>query len=136
MVYAGGSKIILFGGDNSGTSNNETWEYDTISNSWTQITTTGVPTARITHAMVYTGNNTIILFGGIDTSFNDETWNYNIISQTWTNLTPTAPLSGTMPDPRSAHAMVYTGNNRIILFGGVKVGSVGIVYDEETWEYK
>ena len=81
MVYTDGDKIILFGGENAGTFNNETWEYDTISNSWTQITTIGVPSARSTYTMVYTENNKIILFGGVKAGsgsiiYDEETWEY------------------------------------------------------------
>ena len=127
MVFIGNNKIILFGGLGSGTYNDETWEYDISSNTWTNLNPVIKPSVRAGHAMTFIGNNKIILFGGSSSSSNyyNDTWEYDISSNTWTDLNPV-----TKPSARGYHSMVFIGINKIILFGGWDG-----IYTAETWEY-
>ncbi len=128
MVYDSiNDKIILFGGSESGTPNDETWVYDLDTNTWTNMAPSPKPSPRSSHSMAYdSNNNKVILFGGIyESDVNDETWAYNLDTNTWTNMTPS-----THPKARQKHSMVYDSiNDKVILFGG-DAGA-----NDETWAY-
>jgi N-acetylneuraminic acid mutarotase len=127
MAYIGSNHALLFGGDKPGppTVWDDTWVYNIITNTWTQMTPALNPSGRIEHAMVYIGGDQVLLFGG--TSGSDETWVYDLSADTWTQMTP-----ATSPLRRYEHAMAYIGEDRVLLFGGYD-GS-WIVYDD-TWVY-
>ncbi len=133
MVYdSTNNKIVLFGGyDSYGYDDDETWVYDVVSDTWTQMNPTSKPSARSLHAMVYdSDNNKIVLFGGYyydyTSHYDDETWVYDVASDTWTQMNPP-----TKPSTRRHHDMVYdSANNKVVLFGGY----TGISNDE-TWVY-
>jgi hypothetical protein len=78
----------------------------------------------------HAGLNKVVLFGG--TSSNTatppaETWTWD--GTTWTQLTP-----ATQPSSRSQAAMVYdSSRQRLVLFGGVNVGTIARLND--TWEF-
>lgn len=87
-------KIVLFGGNNPNTigkSRNDTWIYNCNENQWLEINSINVPSARVSHAMVYdTLNRKVILFGGVSTSnlnspYND-TWVFNCSNNLWIQL--------------------------------------------------
>ena len=66
---------MLFGGDYTGSQNDETWVYDLGTDSWAQDTNTTQPSARKDHALSETsmdGSSYLVLFGGSD----DETWTF------------------------------------------------------------
>ena len=48
---------------------------------------------------------------------------------TWTNLNPSIPV----PSTRTGHFMVYVGNNKIILFGGIDNSATS---NNDTWKYR
>lgn len=54
---------------------------------------------------------------------------FNIISNAWVKLQP--EIDGESFEARSAHSMVYTKNNKLIMFGGAASDSIL----DETWEY-
>jgi len=96
------------------------------------------PAYRIENAMVYdTVGRRHVMFGGFDshvasgtaTRFND-IWEYVGATRTWYNVTPT---SGSMPAPRSGHALAFDATRRVVvLFGGWNQ-SQG--YLNDTWEW-
>jgi N-acetylneuraminic acid mutarotase len=133
LVYDDKSgKVILFGGW-AGTDFNDTWAYDPVANSWTDLAPTGdVPPARHDHVMtIDTDTGLVILFGGTDAKTYEEfadTWAYDPASNTWTDLAPT----GDVPPSRCLHAMVYDpATKKVILFGGSRHG--GCLGD--VWAY-
>jgi len=124
-------KIILFGGWKGPGMSSETWAYDFVTNTWTNMAPTAAPLARYGHAMVYDPRaGGIVLFGGwSDAGMSDETWLYNFTANIWTNMAPT-----TRPSAREGHSMAYdVALGRIVLFGGA-VGWGG-PYVSETWTY-
>lgn len=134
MTYVENSnKIILFaGGDETGTPFNDVWEFDTISNTWTEYCKGGVegedkPISRYGHWIAYGGNDIVVLYGGCDShDWLGDTWEYDVIDHTWTEITGDSP-------PLLGHLrMAYGGNNNVILFGGT-IGN--LEYLEDTWEY-
>ena len=134
MVYDSASdKVILFGGmDNGGKFQSDTWAYDPIANTWTNLNPSGNrPVARTNSSMVYDPDSgKVILFGGMDVAFLmlGDTWVYDPTANSWAELTPT----GSSPTARAGHAMVYEpGNGKVILFGGKT--DTGFLND--TWAY-
>ncbi|MCP4421764.1 MAG: hypothetical protein GY805_34560, partial [Chloroflexi bacterium] len=119
MVYDDANNVLLlFGGsDATDTPLAETWTYSVSSNSWGQITTTTLPSARSYSQMVYTGdgvNTKIYLFGGNDgTIYFDDVWRYD--GTDWSQVT----TSGSPPPARTHHAIAYDSvSDEILLFGG------------------
>ncbi|MBM3131106.1 MAG: hypothetical protein FJ009_21085 [Chloroflexi bacterium] len=116
MAYIGTGKALLFGGNDWGGGDDETWVYDLSANTWTQMSPVGgtKPSARWRHAMAYIGDDQVLLFGGWNGSgFFDDTWVYDLSDNTWTNQNPV-----TKPSARRYHAMAYLGNAWVVLFGG------------------
>ena len=73
----------------------------------------------------------VIMFGGsisVPGLLND-TWAYDPAANTWTNLRPT----GTLPNSRDRHSMVYDpSTGRVLMFGGTYRG---IVQFHDIWAY-
>jgi hypothetical protein len=109
------------------------WAYDYETDTWTAIASTGSPSYRGGHTMVYhPGTDRIILFGGYhqgDVSFSDETWSYDYNTNTWTQLQPT-----THPSGRRHHAMVYDhAADKMVLFGGIAGNWLNEEIGDELW---
>jgi hypothetical protein len=120
------NKVVLFGGQDAGGNDDETWVYDVATDTWTQKNQATKPSARVHHAMAYdSANNKVVLFGGQGVG-GDETWVYDVAANTWTQMNPP-----TKPSARSKHVMAYdSANNRVVLFGGYAGGN-----KDETWVY-
>jgi hypothetical protein len=126
-------KIVLFGGTDMNKWYNETWSYDPVANSWTNLAPQGaVPSGRSDAGMVYDPTSgKMILFGGVDATFNclSDTWSYDPATNTWTQLTAT----GVGPSARSGLGMAYDPHSKlIILFGGID--SQFVCYSD-TWAF-
>jgi len=139
-------KFVLFGGRaGSGFDYEDTWEWDPLNGSWTDVTNAGVhPTAREQHAMVYEkSTGKVLLFGGgrSDANYNDGTsisvsygdsWEWDPAAHSWTALS-----AGTAPSPRHAHGMVWDSvRNKVVLFGGMQKDAAGVdgTPKQDTWE--
>ena len=125
MVYVSAiHKVILFGGlfgSYDGSSRyNDTWAYDPVKNTWSNLNPGGSqPPGRAYAAMIYAeASGKVILFGGFagaDGLLTD-TWVYDPIANTWARLNS----SGDQPLLRDFSAMVYdTAADKGILFGGL-----------------
>ena len=105
--------LVVFGGENAaGGALGDTWEWNPITNAWTQILFTN-PTARKFSAMAWdpTGTSDLVLFGGLDgsgTHLND-TWVY-FGGAGWVQLTPT-----TSPSTRRQHSMMSRADHNDVL---------------------
>jgi len=123
-------KVVLFGGlglsGHGICPRNDTWLFDPVQRTWTNVTPPQSPSARRAHAMVYDNNtHRIVLFGGH--AFNcgfripeatgprlADTWLYDPITNTWTNRTYPGG-----PPARSGAGLVYVpGLTASVLFGG------------------
>ncbi len=109
MVYdSADGKVILFGGQADAGDLNDTWAYDPVANTWTELHPAGdLPSARDRHAMAYDSADRQgdPLWRGLtadDSTLND-TWAYDPAANTWTELHP----AGGLPPARMGHAMVY-----------------------------
>src|SRR3989454_4349898 len=108
--------VVLFGGATSlGSINGETWKYS--GGTWTQITPSSSPPARLGAGMAYdSADGYVLLFGGFDSAFKPlrDTWKFS--SGSWTTLTGT---NG--PAARAVASMAYDAlptDQYIVLFGG------------------
>jgi N-acetylneuraminic acid mutarotase len=137
-----GRRVIVFGGwtDNgnylNGTLLNDTWEWSTVSKTWTNRTPAGTkPVPRRGAKMVYdAANSRIVMFGGSDfTAYfpnpfpggtqENATWVWNLNARTWTPVATTASSAAGRAFPgRTYHGMVYnTANGRIWIYGGIGI---------------
>ena len=123
--------VLLFGGSDGTSQLNDTWRFNTATNSWGQITgSPSTPPARYGHAMAATPSGNVLLFGGEDSSGTllDDTWLFNTATNTWGQITG----SPSTPPARCAHAMAATTSGDVLLFGGWD-GSGNSLND--TWRY-
>jgi N-acetylneuraminic acid mutarotase len=101
--YAGGPSTIEL---NSG------GRYDPATNSWSPLTLTGAPTARIAHSAVWTGDLMIIWSGAGGLGYTNTGGRYSPLLDTWT---PTTTSSA--PTARTNHQAIWTGREMIV-WGG------------------
>jgi N-acetylneuraminic acid mutarotase len=124
--------IILFGGFNGALDLDDTWAYDSFTNSWTNLNIVTSPSARYYASMDFDpSSGQIILFGGAQglstpTIFLSDTWQLNTKTDTWTVKAPT-----THPSARAAAAMDFDPSiGQSVLFGGYNG-----TYLNDTWNY-
>jgi N-acetylneuraminic acid mutarotase len=105
--------MIVWGGWNGTIHLNTGGRYNPSSNSWTAVTTAGVPSARFIHTAVWTGTE-MIVWGGANsgTGFLNSGGLYNPASDSWTVVA----TNGT-PAVRGYHTAVWAGSEMII-WGG------------------
>jgi N-acetylneuraminic acid mutarotase len=135
MVYhAGLDRVVLFGGDTESGSTNETWAFDSTSQTWKLMNSPTNPAARSGQAMIYDPvGGLILLFGGTNfarwpetRSYND-TWIFDLATAKWRQL---APIKS--PSARYDHGMVYVASSQqVVLFGGRTESG----WSNETWAY-
>ncbi|HYF15039.1 MAG TPA: kelch repeat-containing protein [Phycisphaerales bacterium] len=117
--------LVLFGGQ---TGENDTWECDLATNTWTRRDTPTKPDRRYHHAMVYDrARGAVVMTGG---QFNgnpvNSVWEYSVVSHDWALVTPA------LPDEHVRHAMCYdTARDTIVLYGGVGTGGASTT---DVWE--
>src|SRR5262245_19806864 len=125
-------RVVLFGGGVvpvvvDGT----TWEFDTQTVAWTNMTPAGPsPSPRQLANLVYDSfRGRTVLFGGTNgtgSSYYGDTWEWDGTS--WANATP---VGGSSPAPRSWHSMAYdSARQTTVLFGGYN----GLQLND-TWEW-
>lgn len=132
MVYDESINLIVLTSGNTATQGHQrdTWTFNVTSNTWTELSPTGVPDRLKWPSMTYDSvNQKVILFGGqIGDNAVDHTWIYDGQLNTWLrrypDISPSARINtGLAFDPE---------NNITILFGGWTVG--GVSY-HDTWTY-
>lgn len=102
------NKLVVFGGDTGGatpTLLGDTWEWDPVTNAWTQLAPANSPSARRFAAMAHDpASGAMLLFGGETaittpaTAPSNETW--ILLGGTWAQLTP-----ATTPPARRLHSL-------------------------------
>src|SRR5574337_1343803 len=109
--------VIMFGGFGGGGSGgylNETWVWDGYVQTWSLLSPTHKPSARIAHCMAG-GPSYLVMFGGSISSgeFKNDTWKFDGVD--WTQLAP-----ATSPSARSGACMTYdVANSEWVMFGGM-----------------
>jgi hypothetical protein len=119
-----GTKMIVWGGVSaaSGAPVNSGGIYDPATDSWTATSTTGAPSPRVHHAVVWTGSE-MVVWGG-DTGSPSYTQlgdgaRYDPATDHWTAIS-----SQGAPSARTNHSAVWTGSEMIV-WGGLYSGSFG-----------
>ncbi len=134
LVYAGNNKVILFGGSGGyPTFYNDIWEYDITANEWTEITPTGdIPSARTYFGMSMVSEDKFLVFGGVDDQLDyiGDTWEYDITANEWTEFS-----SIWSPTNRGFTSMVYVGNDKLVMFGGMIPEGSWVNLYKETLEF-
>lgn len=117
-----GSRMLVWGGYESGTAVTRGATFDPGANAWTPIATTSQPTARFDHTAVWTGGE-MIVWGGRNNFSNQIVFGngarYNAASDTWLPISTTGA-----PSARFGHTAVWSGSEMIV-WGGV--GATGVV---------
>ncbi len=115
MVATGPDTILLFGGQDGNFSHlGDTWTYDAVANTWTNLAPVGAPAARSGAAIGFDGTNTVTLFGGVEPFVAlDQTWNYDIAANTWA-----AGVPATTPGTRMTICGAYYAGGSFIVYSG------------------
>ena len=88
--------ILMFGGINDEATGafGETWEWDTVTKTWSQLSVSPSPPARGGAGMVYdVANDRMVLHGGWDPATGlllADTWAWDPVAAAWSNLAPGA----------------------------------------------
>jgi N-acetylneuraminic acid mutarotase len=131
-------EMLVYGGwaDTCGQSPeryNNTWAYNSTSNTWTERNQPVNPGVRLGIGMVYDSKRgTHTVFGGSYYSPRpkfDSVWSYNLSENLWTEF-----KSDYNPGERAGHSMGYDPqNDRVVIFGGSRLDTWDI--SKETWIY-
>jgi len=109
-------RLIVFGGINAGTRNNEVHALDLATNSWSPIATSGTPpTPRAQHAAIYDApRDRMLVFGGSDpTTFSRQLWSLSLGgTPTWTLLSPTGQV---LPSTNNVAAIYDPVRDRMVI---------------------
>jgi len=86
--------------------------YNPVTNSWTTISTTNAPSARLSHTAVWTGSEMIVWGGTNFSDYFDTGGRYNPNTNSWTAVSTT-----NAPAARFRHTAVWTGSEMIVWAG-------------------
>lgn len=119
--------IVLFGGVSDLQSEADTWEYNVVTNTWSQTTPATSPPAMGSYSMAYYSSVArTVLVGQSQITNNMVTWAYDVAADTWTNR------AASFTPARSGQGVAYhAGLDRLVLFGG----SFLFTLYGDTWEY-
>jgi len=115
MAYIGDGKVLMVGGEHeSGPYVDETWLYETSSNTWTSKS--GLGFGMFLHSLAYIGDDKALLAGirKSDGVIND-VYLFDLSENAWTQKTD-------LPETRANGAMVYIGGLQTMFFGGYDSG--------------
>lgn len=134
-------RLILFSGGDSTGDFGDTWAYDPVAGSWTELKPLGTPPIpRMYASMTYDPvGRRLIMFGGLDRKTGtclSDTWAYDPAANSWTKLDPRGPT----PPARAWNALVRDpGSGRLLMFGGMAGGEVAdlVAADQldDTWAF-
>jgi len=115
-------RMIMYGGQNSGTPLGDIWAFDLAGEAWTELTPATGPDARWFTAMEYDSvNHRPTMFGGNRGVLGraNDVWVFDLTTGSWVELMP----AGTAPTPRDGAASVYVpSQDRLVVFGGMTDG--------------
>lgn len=130
MAYDSESdRVIMFGSGIYPYILNDTWAYDTNTDTWTEMSAEG-PADPLGARLAYDAeSDRIILFVGRNSGGLDDTWAYDYNTDTWTEMKPDAD-----PQGRNFHGMTYDAeSDRVLIWGSMETGLEPI--DASVWAY-
>ncbi|CAE6533660.1 unnamed protein product [Rhizoctonia solani] len=108
-------KLYIFGGSNNETLYRDTWCFDMVTRTWTELECPGLtPPPHAYHAVAVVGDD-VYAFGGRGedwTEFGD-TWRFKISEHRWYTI----PSTGSWPSER-CHHILATIEGRVLVVGG------------------
>ena len=118
--------MLIWGAWDYTTTFNNGGRYNPTTNSWTAIATSGAPSARREHSIVWTGEE-MIIWGGWNgtTTFNDGS-RYNPVTDSWKVIT-----TQSSPSARRRASTAWTGKEMFVWSGSV-LGE----WDTEIFAYR
>ena len=136
--------VIVFGGLLDDLSYlNDTWEWNTVTKTWTNVTPGASPLARQGARLVHDATNgRLVLFGGVDANtFYADTWVWNLSARTWTPLATTASSAAGRPFVgRTFPGATFnpTAGHGVTVFGGIgyPTGSSTVTDFNDIWELR
>ena len=136
-------KVVMFGGLNDSLQYlGDTWEWDTVAHTWTNVSPATSPSPRQGSRLVYdAANDRVILVGGVDANhFYSETWAWSLAARTWTLIsTGTSSSAGrTFLGRTFAGAAYNSSTNRVVVYGGIGFpsGSSTVADFSDVWELR
>jgi hypothetical protein len=107
-------KVVLFGGEENFVFNNETWEWDGTSKTWTQQFPANSPSLREATLAYDEITRQVVLFAGWTNGITyDDTWTYNGVD--WVQQQP-----ATSPPERADNGLAFDPILKgVVLFGGL-----------------
>jgi hypothetical protein len=112
-------RLLLFGGwghfeKAEGGPWDDTWAFDSSTNTWTELKPGKSPPARTWATMAYDDAGRMILFGGSAGEWLADTWSYDSAKNTWAKL-----HTAGSPGPRGGASMFYDPTlHRLVMTGG------------------
>lgn len=109
------NRLILFGGDGYSGRNNETWELDLTTMTWSMLSPSGsLPSARSAYSAVYDPiGHRMLVFSGAASPITNDLWSLDLTygNENWQALSP----GGNIPQGRAQPFCAYdAANNRLI----------------------
>jgi len=134
MAYDG-TYVMLYGGNGASETAGifqDTWLYNTVSNSWSLATVNTQPYGRTGAKAAYLAGTGAILFGGslANGQLLNETWQWVSTSATTGTWTQISVANGAGPSVRVGHVMA-SSSSKVVLFGGKNSNS----QLNDTWVY-
>ncbi len=104
---------------------NDTWLYRLSTNTWTRMSPSASPPARLQHTLTYDPvNRVMVLFGGRGALHYDDVWVYDVPGNTWTQVAMT-----NSPGPRYLHAAIYEPiSGETVIYGGDTATDATVFY--------
>lgn len=109
----------------------DTWSFDCVTQTWTEVVTTTNPGVHHSLALAYNPQeNAVVLFGGFgsDDFETDDTWKFDCDSREWSDLAPS-----TTPLARYGHVMVYDESINLIVMTSGNTATQG--HQDDTWTF-
>lgn len=128
MVNINGN-VYLFGGyvQDNPDPQNDLWEYQSPSSTWSQVFAASPPPGRAYHSAVSLGDK-MVVFGGIgsDNQVMDDLWEFSSIANTWGQV-----LAADPPPSRSDQTMTNV-NGTVVISGGLNSQGQPL---GDTWKF-
>lgn len=128
----GPGDAILFGGNDAGGLDAETWRWDPTLDLFTLLAPATSPTARSNHAMAVFPSSKVVLFGGVTNLIGPvisaQTWEWD--GTTWLLKAP-----ATTPTARTTHAMIFDDDDLVIRMICGQNGALASDLVREVWEW-
>jgi DNA-binding transcriptional ArsR family regulator len=130
MSYAGGGRIVFYGGWTGSGPSSKTWIFDPVSVQWVDAAPPAGPGPRTSHKLAYDPlRDRVLTFGGDKNGngYDNETWIYDRGANNWTQVFPS-----NVPGARRDYGLAWDPvSERIIMHGGSSSGA----HWGDTWEF-